>query len=1518
MAETKLNGGDGVARDEATGADAARGGDGAAHAEAERAADGPAQATPGAARAVDGAGAVGGVGEAGGAGGGAGTGGAGGAAPGASTLSIDTSTAASAGAAAESGARSAPGSTRARRRRYRTRRRLLKAPHKAASSSGRAHLFIALDELGGGRRGGGRVRWRKRHRWNFSLQEDVLDGRWGTPHLPRVSLRALAAMRSRMDLSSVAVGLRAESFDHAVDKMLRRAVMGGRMDEDAVDHALEVIELHARSEHSDARVRDEVASVASLEEDDDDVGLVNLCAPAAQGAEEAVIILVAGVPWLPPPADEAAGMIPILDSPSDVFCLARMEEPIETGAEGRAPTRWVCLLLYYSESVVAARGTLGSAQASRDSKARRDAMELGRAVATMFLDDDFATCSALCEDELDLLASVDRFMSCVAIVPHTRLPADAQGSRLLPASPVADGASGAAARPPSPVPLSSPVGTTTSTSRAFWVATERVGGGGDGGGSGSDAAGRSGSGGDATPGSDGEPAPRRRALSEDDVTVVLTRKLQGAISHAYRILAPGHHGPNPEGALGAEAEAQQAGEFEHLFIEMDELADFDDAPGKAEATAVSEAGGGGAGSGEAARGGGVDGGGGGKLESLSVRTRTRTRRSRRRAQPGHWHETHRWNYALQEDAVVAPDGRVSWGDTHLPVIDVPAMLRLRALLHPARNVLLDVGGPGSTAEEAMEAFVSHLVETGVAYHAARPAMLRAIALHREHMSGKRRLRRPRRRMRRGSKASGSGTSSLSLERQVSSDSAGTDRSHYSAAAPGDGDLLSPLLQEEAMDILVAHVEFAERGRPIVGLVRLDPPLNLGQQRQAPVRFVFVLFGNPRDRKKSSAIGQAVAALMLDDVFVARARRASTPKEFVAAVDSLLDAEITAVPHTHMQLPAIAAADGGGGNGNSNGNGNAGVARADSAPAAAAHLREAAPPDNVVVAHGVGGIGATRQRPGETPPGARGATNVRFSLALPQPARIDDRGDADDYVDAQLALPVIRRVRTFRQHEYRVKPLHRFTAMEGPTVTEGLTVANVLMFVQKYSIPLLLGVVVALVAANVDKVAYDQVWLHSLGLSVFGHDVTPLFIVNDVIMVFNFALATKEITEACLPRGALNPISRALSPMLATIGGVGGPILCFYAIESAMWSAGAYDEATYGPDVTRSSVLNGWGVPTATDIVLAWMTSLFVFGKGHPAIMYLILLAVADDALGLLIIALFCEEARSAAPLPSPLIRVAGVPLTHARALRRALLCDPRANADPDPQHPLQPAWLVLVPVAVGIAYVLRRNHVQSWPLYVLFAGPFSWIGLLKASLHPALALVPIVPFMPADTTSGVGAGMSEANSGTPEGRDSRSALIAFGRHVEAFMTYGLGLFSAANAAVVIGGVGPMTIGVLVALVVGKTVGITAMALLGRAAGVPLPEGVTTCDLVLVGFIASLGLTVALFVSGVAFDNSTALGATLQDEAKMGALMSILVAPVAIVLGKGLGLASKAVETTSAEPHDEETGRKGTRGGAETR
>jgi len=405
--------------------------------------------------------------------------------------------------------------------------------------------------------------------------------------------------------------------------------------------------------------------------------------------------------------------------------------------------------------------------------------------------------------------------------------------------------------------------------------------------------------------------------------------------------------------------------------------------------------------------------------------------------------------------------------------------------------------------------------------------------------------------------------------------------------------------------------------------------------------------------------------------------------------------------------------------------------------------------------------------------------------------------------------------------------------------------------QEFSLPLISGVAVAMTWANLDHESYEHVihWMPIADLKIFGHLVTHHWLVNDIFMVFFFGIAAKEITESCLPGGNLNPIAKSINPLLATLGGVVGPVLVFFTGMSFL----------YGPTDDLETLRRGWGIPTATDIALAWLVARTVFGKGHPAINFLLLLAVADDAIGLAIIAIFYG----------------------------------------DPHLPTRPEFLLLIVLGMAIAYGMRRAGLKSWIPYIAVCGPLAWLGLSLAHLHPALALVFIVPFLPGPRRDiGLFVDQDEIDHmGDALAHDlhmEHSPLHQFEHQVKLFVDLGLFFFAFTNAGVVFASIGSMTWLIFGSLVIGKTVGITLLGLIGTKIGFPLPNRMGVRELVMAGFVAALGLTVALFVAGAAFTDPTLLG-----QAKMGALFSGFVGLAAILLGRSLGMNRRKAEEEGA-------------------
>ena len=370
----------------------------------------------------------------------------------------------------------------------------------------------------------------------------------------------------------------------------------------------------------------------------------------------------------------------------------------------------------------------------------------------------------------------------------------------------------------------------------------------------------------------------------------------------------------------------------------------------------------------------------------------------------------------------------------------------------------------------------------------------------------------------------------------------------------------------------------------------------------------------------------------------------------------------------------------------------------------------------------------------------------------------------------------------------------------------------LNLLREFSIPLLLGVVTALVWVNSSPDGYNR-FLH-------GHVLGPLsfhFLTNDIFMVFFFGIAAVEITQSLLPGGDLHPINKSVNPLLATAGGVIGPALVYLALNHFIGS---------------DSMRRGWGIPTATDIAFAWLTARMVFGKNHPAIAFLVLLAVADDGIGLAIIAVF---------YPNPLL-------------------------------PVKPLWLLLTLAGMAAVYLFKKRRVKSYWPYILAGGGLSWAGLFNAHLHPALALVFIIPFLPHRRF--------EEKHVFEEDVADRSAMAQFEHEWKLIVDFGLFMFGLANSGVEFSQVNIVTWLVLFALLIGKTVGIFSLGYLAYKLGFPLPHGMRTKELLVVGIIAGFGFTVALFVAGEAF-----IDPAHQGGAKMGAMLSCGSAAIAVIVAK---------------------------------
>ena len=325
-----------------------------------------------------------------------------------------------------------------------------------------------------------------------------------------------------------------------------------------------------------------------------------------------------------------------------------------------------------------------------------------------------------------------------------------------------------------------------------------------------------------------------------------------------------------------------------------------------------------------------------------------------------------------------------------------------------------------------------------------------------------------------------------------------------------------------------------------------------------------------------------------------------------------------------------------------------------------------------------------------------------------------------------------------------------------------------------------------------------VMTQTYGIEQRGGDSTAFIIISDEAIgspiVENDATIavalSQSIYEQCLhgvaPGGNLYPIKNTVSNLLGALGGILLPIALFFSLNAFFGS----------PDYH-----NGWAIPTATDVAISLLFAQMIFGKKHPAFTFLLLLAIADDVVGLAIIALFY----------------------------------------PDPELPVNPRWLSLVFVAVAVAWILNKHKVRSYWAYLL-TGILSWAGLHEANMHPSLALIFIIPFIPHETEPGK--------------ERCQTELDRFESDFKPIVDYGLFFFGLSNAGVVFSSISELTLIVFVSLLAGKTFGIYLMVKIAGLFKFRINNAITDLDLLLIGMTAGIGLTVSLFIAEIAYTDGS--------------------------------------------------------------
>jgi NhaA family Na+:H+ antiporter len=341
--------------------------------------------------------------------------------------------------------------------------------------------------------------------------------------------------------------------------------------------------------------------------------------------------------------------------------------------------------------------------------------------------------------------------------------------------------------------------------------------------------------------------------------------------------------------------------------------------------------------------------------------------------------------------------------------------------------------------------------------------------------------------------------------------------------------------------------------------------------------------------------------------------------------------------------------------------------------------------------------------------------------------------------------------------------------------------------------LMIAAIFAMIIANTPLSAIYDLILGTyikVGIGNFEIAKPAILWINDGLMAIFFFLVGLEIKREVLA-GELSSFDKAILPIMAAIGGMAVPGIIFAIVN---WGT--------------PENLNGWAIPTATDIAFA-LGILALIGSRAPVALKIFLLAIAiiDDLGAIVIIAIFYTSELS-------------------------------INA------------LAISMLGFAAAVVLNRMGIQRTAPYLL-VGIIMWVFVLKSGVHATLAGVLIAFTIPLNAK---------------DGDEALLYKMEHGLHPwVAFLI--LPVFAFANAGVNFTGIGiddllqPLTLGIAVGLFLGKQIGVFLATWIGVKSGIArLPENVSWKHVYGVACLTGVGFTMSLFIGSLAFTTADVMNA----------------------------------------------------------
>ncbi|MFC9615193.1 Na+/H+ antiporter NhaA [Streptomyces sp. NPDC056938] len=392
------------------------------------------------------------------------------------------------------------------------------------------------------------------------------------------------------------------------------------------------------------------------------------------------------------------------------------------------------------------------------------------------------------------------------------------------------------------------------------------------------------------------------------------------------------------------------------------------------------------------------------------------------------------------------------------------------------------------------------------------------------------------------------------------------------------------------------------------------------------------------------------------------------------------------------------------------------------------------------------------------------------------------------------------------HKSSRKALGRLTLPERTFVADALraeTVGGVL---------LLVAAIAALIWANTPlSGSYESVSEFHVGPAALGLNLSLEHWAADGLLAVFFFVAGIELKRE-LVAGDLRDPKAAMLPVAAALCGMAVPALVYFLVN-----------------ITGGGSLDGWAVPTATDIAFA-LAVLAVIGTSLPSSLraFLLTLAVVDDLCAILIIAIFFTSDINFAALAGAV-------------------------------------------VGLAVFWLLLRKGVRGWYIYVPLALVI-WGLMYNSGIHATIA----------------GVAMGLMLRCTRQDGEEHSPGEHFEHLVRPFSAgLAVPLFALFSAGVAVSGSAltdvftkPETLGVVLGLVVGKAVGIFGGTwLTARFTRASLSDELAWPDVFAVASLAGIGFTVSLLIGELAFTESPLLTAEVKAAVLMGSLIAAVLSSV---------------------------------------